>query len=102
MYADSLVVGEGIPADAPLEDVGRVRVLLDRAEVEYPVVFAMAALEEAERVLSAVPVEAFNTGRRIAHDDDLVCHVDEVCDVSVGEHASVLLEEVMCTYRVRH
>lgn len=86
MCADSLVVGEGIPADAPLEDVGRVRILFDRAEVEHPVVFAVATLEEADRVLSAVPVEAFDTGCRIAHDDDLVCHIDEVCGVSVSEH----------------
>ena len=75
---NSLVIGEGVSAHPPVENAGRVRVLFDGAEVEYPEVLAVPMLEELLRVFSAVTIEALNTARRVSHHDDLV---GDVCKI---------------------
>ena len=73
-----LMVGERISRDSSLKEARWIRVLSDRTEVEYPVVLAMSVIKEFLRVLPSIPVEAFDAGRGVAHDDDVVCHIDEI------------------------
>ena len=73
------MIWEGVSADPAVKDIRRVRVLIDRTEVEHPVVLAVMVLEELLRILSAVAVESLDTARRITHHDDLVRDVCKIC-----------------------
>lgn len=72
------MIWKGVSAHSPIEYAGIIRVFPSRAEVEHPEVLSVSMFEELLRVLSAIAVQAFHTGRRIAHDDDLVSDVHQV------------------------
>ena len=73
------MIWEGVSADPAVKDTRRVRVLLDRTEVEHPVAAAVAVVEEALRVRAPVAVEALEARRGVAHDEEVVGDVCEVC-----------------------
>jgi hypothetical protein len=77
------VIWEGIATDSSIEDAGGIGILLDGTEIKDPVVLSVAVLQELFGVLSAIPVETFNSGCWIAHDYDLVGDVYKVCGKSV-------------------
>lgn len=76
----SLMVRERESAHSSLEKFGIIRILVDWAEVEHPVVFAMPVFQEPFGILPSVAVPAFDPGSWVSHDDYLVGKVYQICD----------------------
>jgi len=72
------MVWERESAHSSLEMFGIIRILVDWAEVEHPVIFAMPVFQESFDILSSVAVPAFDPGSWISHDDDLVGEVYQI------------------------
>lgn len=72
------MVRKRITTHAALEETSRIRIFAKRTEVEYPVILAVSVIQKFLGMLSAVSVDALNSGRRKTHDDNLVGHVNEV------------------------
>ena len=66
------MVRKRVPAHSSIEEGRRVRVFLDRAEVEYPVVLPMAMFQKLPCILTSVAIQTLDALRWISHDDDTV------------------------------
>ena len=77
----SLVIWKRIPAHATLKNRRRVRVFCHGTKVEHPVVLSVACVQKPLCVFALVSVQAFHTGRRVAHDDHPIRNVHEIFGV---------------------
>lgn len=80
---DLLMIWERISTHSSTKDFRRVRVLLDWAEVEYPVVVPVAMVEKFLRIFASVAVQAFYAICGISHNYDTVCNVCQICTSEV-------------------
>jgi hypothetical protein len=76
---DVLVIRKRIATD-PSSKVRRVvRVLANGTEIEDPVVVSVTMLEELACILAPVAIQALDACRRVAHDNNVVSDVREIC-----------------------
>lgn len=75
----SLVIRKWKTADSSIKEACRIRVFLYGTKIEHPVVLAVSSFQKSFGIFSAISVYAFKTRRWIAHDDNLISEIYEVC-----------------------
>lgn len=70
------MIGKGISADPPIEEIRRVRIFSNRTKVEHPEVLIMAVFEEFFYIFSTITIDAFKARRWVSHYNHSVCDID--------------------------
>ena len=73
-----LMIRKGISAHTIVKEAARIGIFTKWTEVENPVLVLVSVIQQLFGVVPSISVDAFDACSRKPHDDNLVCHIDQV------------------------